>query len=265
MIPDRILIWTTRGYQSIGELSPGDKVISYSEDRHCTEYDTVTSINTEYAQCGLLGIKKMTLHYLMTPEHPVLITDLKTNKLMRVPIEDLLMNNSNRHEAVLGCKPFEPYKRTQDLDDIKWSARLAASSARHKTSARHSDKIWHYIRDINGEESQHWINTFFNWNILQRRTNFQKTIFMHNSFVRDMIYHVAPRAGVTTYWGPHKTKAGIYASAFSVGLPRNEKISSTFQWRADRQDGIIYNISTKNGNFLARYLGGTFLMACNYT
>lgn len=264
MIPDRNLIWTQRGYTHINYVSPGDQTISYNPERNCMEYDEISSIETDYYQGGLLGIKSIGLNCLYTPDHPILFTNIKTRELKRKPIRDIYMEKSRGDEQVLTPKPFEPYLRNQKDDELEWTARMAATSARHKRPPIYNDEIWKCLKDITAEEAQIWLNTFFHWNILQSKLHHMKTIFMHNQFVLNMVYHTAPRAGVSTYWGPHKTRRGIYRSALSICTEKDIRLYTPEQWRADRQDGTIYNISTKNGNFLGKYLGGTLISACKY-
>jgi hypothetical protein len=267
MIPDRILVWTTRGYQNIENVHVGDRVISYNAARNCTEYDTVSAIHTEYVSTGLIGIKKVGLHCLMTPEHPLLVTNVYTKEVERIAAEDLFMRKLSKKKAVISNRMFEPYRRTQDIADVEWTARLAASSSRHSAPPLYNDAIWDVLKDLTAEEAQAWLTTYFGWNIMHPRLHYGKTTLLRSKFVRNMLYHVAPRAGVGTYWGPYKPRGNhnIYISAFSITLQRDIPISHRTSWCADRQNGIIYNISTKNGSFLARYLGGTFLMACDYT
>lgn len=264
MIPDRILVWTTRGYQQIGNVAVGDRIISYNESRGCTEYDEVLAIETEYVRMGLIGIKQIGLHYISTPDHPVLLIDQKTRELDRVPIEDLFMRKTGKNKAIISNKMFEPSQRTLDLDYLEWTARLAASSSREKMPVLENDLIWDSLGEITGPEAQHWLNTFFHWNILKPRNHYMKTILMRNSFVRDMLYHVAPRAGVGTYWGSIRTHPRVnkFVMAFSITKEKEHIISVPEQWRADRHVGIVYNITSRNGSFLARYLGGVFLLAC---
>jgi len=267
MIPDRILIWTTRGYQNVNNVHVGDRVISYNPKRNCTEYDTISNIETKYVQQGLLGIKKMDLHYLLTPDHPILTINPYTKETNRLPIDKLFMKKTNAKLNIIGNRIFEPYRRTQDSEHLEWTARLAASASRQESPSHYSEIIWDSLRNINGEEAQIWLNTFFHWNILKPRPIFMKTILLRSKWARDMVYHTAPRAGVGTFWGPYKNKAYHYKyiQAFSIGKNSDHSIHHKAQWRADRQEGIVYNISTQNGSFLARYLGGTFLLACNHT
>lgn len=264
MIPDRILIWTPKGYKQIGDLAVGDRIISYNELRGCTEYDEVLAIETEYVRMGLIGIKQIGLHYISTPDHPVLLIDKKTRELESIPIEDLFMRKTAKNKAIVSNKMFEPYQRSQDLDYLEWTARLAASSSREKMPVIENAVIWDSIKEITGPEAQHWLNTFFHWNILKPRNNYMKTILMRNSFVRDMLYHVAPRAGVGTYWGLMRTHPRVknFVMAYSITKEKENIIYSANQWCADRQEGIVYNITSRNGSFLARYLGGVFLLAC---
>lgn len=268
MLPDRMLIWTaSKGFTDVKNVYVGDKVISYNPARNCTEYDTISSISTDYVRRGLIGLNKADLHFLLTPDHPIMTINPYTKEVTRQPAENLFMRRTGKYTRIIGNRVFEPYRRTQDLDQVEWTARLAASSSRHDAPSKYADIIWDCLRDINGEEAQLWLNTFFHWNILKSRHNYMKTALMRSHWVRNMLYHTAPRAGVGTYWGSYKNKSYHYKyiNAFSIGIESDHKIWNGTLWRADRQEGIVYNISTRNGSFLARYLGGTFLLACNYT
>lgn len=260
MIPDRTLIWTPRGYKNIRDLSVGDKVISFNPDKGYMEYDEVFSIKTDFYIGGLLGVKKVGCHFLLTPAHDILFINTKSRDTKRVPIEDRFMENAGGRNLLLGVKPFEPYKRSVDFDDVRWSARMAASSCRQDIPPLYEDKIWDIIKDITAPEAQEWLNTFFTWNILKPNPNYMRTVLMRNWFVRNMLYHVAPRAGVSTYWGPYRTKTW-FQNAFSLTKEGDHQLQR-IHWRADRHESIVYNIKTKNGNFLARYLGGLHIQAC---
>jgi|GEM_PF-2945258 len=265
MIPDRIIVWTSRGYQSIENVAVGDRVISYNPKRNCSEYDTVGSIETTWGQCGLIGVKKAGMHSLMTPDHELIVLDVKTKEITRTPINDLFMRRLGANRKLITKPMFEPYARTAELEDIEWSARMAASSSRSYTPSIWHSEIWNIIRDISGYEAQIWLSTFFGWNIMRNRWGYMKTIIMRNQHVKDMVYHVGPRAGVATYWGTYKTgPKAIPTHAMSISTEGDLAMDAMKDWRADRQEGILFNISTNNGSFLARYLGSTYIMTCKY-
>lgn len=266
MIPDRVLIWTTRGYVNVGEVTVGDKVISYNEKRGCTEYDTIGSVHTEWKQQGLIGIKHASMQFVLTADHPLLVINPYTKELSRPIADDLFMHATGKYQKLLANKMFEPYNRSQQLDDVEWTARLAASSSRHKAPPLYSDVIEDSIRDLTGVEAQAWLTTFFHWNILRARTNYMKTTLLRSNFVKAMLYHVAPRAGVGTFIGPYKVKANHYRFNHAFSITREGDIQIQREhWCADRQDGILYNISTRNGNFLAKYASSTLPIACEYS
>jgi hypothetical protein len=266
MIPDRVHIWTARGFRNIGDVAVGDRVISYNPSRGCTEYDSIGSVQTEWKQKGLIGINRVGTNLLLTPDHPMLITNVRTKQLDRIKADDLFMSTFGRGNKLLMNRPFEPYCRQQPIEDVEWLARLAASSSRHKAPPLYYDAIEDGLRDITAQEAQAWLTTFFHWNILKARPNYMKTTLLRSSFVRAMLYHVAPRAGVGTYLGPYRNKPNHkrFVQAFSITKTGDSQIQRE-HWCADRQDGILYNLTTKNGNFLAKFGSSTFPMACEFS
>lgn len=266
MITDKTLIWTERGYINIDNLYVGDKVISYNADRHCTEYDAISWIHTDYQYCGLLGVKHAVINFLVSLDHPILLINAHTKEVQRSIIDDHFMKTLNYKKRLLTNKVFEPYQRSMDLDYVEWTARLAASSSRHRFAPLYSDVIEECIKDLTAVEAQAWLTTFFHWNVLRPQVNYMKTTLMRSAFTKDMIYHVAPRAGVGTYQGFFKTKAhfGLWVQAFSICKEANANLTKT-NWAAGRHEGIMYNVATRNGNFLARHGYSTFPMACKYT
>lgn len=266
MIPDSTLVWTKRGYSNIADLTPGDKVLSYNQARGCTEYDQIGSIKTEWMQQGLIGLKQCATDLLLTPDHPLLIINPKTKELSRIAINDLFMRNGGKFNKLLTNKAFEPYKRTHDIEDVKWVARLAVSSCRFRIPPLYQDVIEELLKDITGYEAQVWLNTFFHWGILRSRTQYMKTCMLRNQTIRDMLYHVAPRAGVGTYYGPFKTKAKhhLWQQAFSIAKQGNTNIVRE-HWCQNRHVGIFYTLSTKNGNFVGKQGSCTIPVACDYS
>jgi len=268
MIPNKIRVWTaSKGYVDIEEVNIGDKVISLNTKRNCTEYDTVSNIQTDYVHKGTIGFKKADLHFTLTPDHPLMIINPFTKEIIRKPIDDMFMRGTGKHARVVGNRLFEPYKRGQDTELIQWTARMAATASRQVSPPLYYDEIWNCLKDITGEEAQIWLQTFFHWNILKYRPFCMKTVLLQNKWVKEMVYHTAPRAGLGTYWGSLRNKSyhHKFIQALSITKSSDVVVGSKLQWRADRHEGIVYNISTQNGSFLARYLGGTFLLACNYT
>jgi hypothetical protein len=266
MIPDRIKIWTPRGYTHAGDLTPGDKVLSYNPSRGCTEYDTITMVQTDWRQLGLMGLKQASIFISVTPDHPLLIINPYTKELSRIPVEELFLKNGGKYKTFLTNKPFEPFKQNNSLEDVEWTARLAVSTSRFNQAPLYWDIIEPIIRDITALEARAWLNTFFHWNILRRRTQYMKTCLLRNEAVKAMLYHVAPRAGVGTYYGPFKTKAHFskWTQALSIAKEGNTNITR-LQWATDRHEGIFFKLATRNGNALARFGSSTFPIACDYS
>lgn len=266
MIPSDVLIWTPRGYKPIGDLTVGDKVISYNADKGYSEYDTIGGISTEWKRQGLIGLKQSSINLLVSPDHPLLIIDPLSKELTRIPADDLFMKKTGVAQRLLANKMFEPYKRSNDMEYIAWTARLAASSARFKRPVLYSDEINSCLADICGEEAQLWVNTFFHWNVLRSRPVYMKTILTRNDFIKDMLYHVIPRAGSGTYWGPYRTRQKYirHVYAFSTAKECDKNIEK-HHWCAERQDGLMFNMKTGNGNFLGKMKWSTMPVACNFT
>src|SRR5690348_9165227 len=101
MIPDKVQVWTTRGYQNIANLTPGDKVISYNESKGCSEYDQIGSITTDWKQQGLIGLKQCATDIALTIDHPLLIINPKTKEVSRLAINDLFLQNGGKNKKLL--------------------------------------------------------------------------------------------------------------------------------------------------------------------
>lgn len=264
MIPDRVLIWTTRGYQHVGELTVGDKVISYNPERACMEYDKVEYLETGWQSRGLIGIQHSYGSFLLTPDHPIPIINPYTRELQYEKIDDLFMSQTGKYKRVLTNKLFEPGTRRYSTDDIEWIARLAVSSSRFKMAPLYWDTIQEVVQDITGIEAREFLTTFFHWNILRSKPLYLKTCLLRNESIKAMLYHVAPRAGVGTFFGSLKTKAAYYKWVQGFSIAREGDLNITRQnWCADRHEGIFYNLATKNGNFLAKFGSSTIPIACN--
>lgn len=266
MIPDRIKIWTTRGFTHAEDLTAGDKVISYNPSRGCTEYDTIASVQTDWQQLGLMGLKQASIFISVTPNHPLLIINPYSKELSRIPIKELFLKNGGKYKQFLTNKPFEPFRRTNSIEDIEWTARLAVSSSRFNQGVLYPNEIYPVIENLTALEAQAWLTTFFHWNILRRRTQYMKTCLLRSDAVKAMLYHVAPRAGVGTYYGSFKTKAHYskWTQAFSIAKEGNTNITR-LHWAMDRHEGLFYNIATKNGNALAKFGSSTYPIACEYS
>lgn len=264
MITSDIWVWTKRGWLNPGDLMVGDIVISYNPKRNCTEYDTIQHIHQEYGTNGLFGIQSKSMSMLVTKDHPVIVYNKQNNEAYRKPMDDIFMSYMVVGNNVLYNRWFEPYHITKDLDDLAWSARLTASFWRTKyMPAEYLGQIWPLIEDIHGIEAQHWIDVFFHWNILKRGVNWMKTIRLRNRDVRDMIFHVAPRAGVGAQFMPNPIKKPGNPWLMSVSTTGDLALSPAGGWFKERRTGSTFNIKTSNGSFLAKRQSGTFICACD--
>lgn len=258
------LVWTKRGWKRSEELAIGDKVISYSHSRNCTEYDEISSIQMDYGIKPIIGLRAYSMNMCVTPDHPVVILDNKTKNIETKQIKEILLSSYKNDKSVLYTAPFEPYSMGSNLDDIAWSARVASSFGNVlATPLDIFHKTWNPIEEIGGYEAQHWTDTFFHWSVLQSGTYWYKAMPMSNKQTVDLAYHVIPRAGfgVRFLRNPRKN-----TRQWMLGLAVNSCLSIRLEnWYQDRIEGFFFNIKTKNGNFLARKTGGTFLCACEVT
>jgi len=264
MIYADTLIWTKRGWLRAEELVIGDVVISYNSSRNCTEYDNVDYIKIDYGANPILGLKTNSMNMAVTPDHPVLIKDRGTKIVERKSMDDVFLYTFKRDKSFLYTSPFEPYLRGQDLNDVAWSARVASSFGNVRyMPIELFHAVWNIVDDICGIEAQHWIDTYFHWDVLQGGTYWSKAVKLRNRQTRDMVYHIAPRAGFGARFMPNPKKpTGQWIMGLSV--QNSPKIGKS-SWYRDRLQGFVFNIKTKNGSFLARKTGGTFLCACDVT
>lgn len=249
-------IWTPFGYIFVDDLYIGERVISFNPDRGVCEYDEIKSIEIQHKSCMGFGINAKSMRQLLTPEHPIMLWNFKTKELRRVPIKDKFMRSmSGDNNSVLLHALFEPYKRSQELEDIKWSARMAASLSSHR---RARSNIFDIPKDLGGYESQIWLDTFFHWNRLTPMRNWMATVTLNNNEVRDTLFNVAPRAGVGIKSYRFRQKSLVSITVDGAVYPTI--YNSWFKQPIDEQ---VFNLTTRNGNVLARSSNGTFLLACN--
>lgn len=257
------LVWTKRGWQRAENLIIGDVIISYNSSRDCTEYDSVTYIHTEYRSRSIMGLKTHSMDLAVTEDHPFLIIRSSLDKtLVRKAMNDVFLNIT-KTQNILYTSSFEPYLMAQDMDDVAWSARVASSYGHVKYMPIDLyNEVWKIAENICGIEAQHWIDIFFHWNVLMPGTYFAKATKLHNRQTRALVHHIAPRAG----FGSKVTRNPRGAGQWIIGLSTqtNPEVRKT-NWYRDRVEGIFFNIKTKNGNFLAKKLGGTFLCPCDIT
>lgn len=257
------LVWTKRGWLKAEELVIGDIVISYNPLRNCTEYDKISSIKMDYAIKPILGLKSRSMTLKLTPDHPFIIKNNVHKTVERKTIDDVFLRAFNEGRTVLQNSPFEPYALTQNLDDIAWTARVASSF--DNTLAipiEYSRRVWNIIEELGGIEAQHWIDVFFHWNILLPATHWSKAVLLRNKDVRKMVYHIAPRAGFGAKFSRYPRNTRLWMMGLATQHAPQIRISN---WFRDRIEGYFFDIKTKNGSFLARAAGGTFLCPCDIT
>lgn len=246
-------IWTPYGYLFAEDLYIGEKVISFNPARGVCEYDTVSQIEIEERRCMGLGLNSKSMRVLLTPDHDLLVWNNKLKVLSRVSIESrFMLGYSSKQKSILAHAVFEPYKRSQAEADIEWSARMAATISRHKRAMLDVGNI---IDDLGGYEAQLWIDTFIHWNKLLRGRNWMGTAHLANRQVRDVIYNIAPRAGVGARWY-------IKGNYPLVSIPINGYIYQPL-WFKEPLNGLMFNLTTRNGNVLMKSAHGTCLVACN--
>lgn len=258
------LVWTKRGWKRSEELAIGDKVISYSHSRNCTEYDEISSIQIEYGIKPVMGLRTHSMNMCVTPNHPFIIVNSLTKKVETITISDAFLSAFAGNKSVLYSSHFEPYKTSGSMEDVAWSARVASSFGNVlATPLDIFQQTWKAVEEINGIEAQHWVDIFFHWSVLQPGTYWSKAMPMSNKQTVELAYHVAPRAGFGIRFLRNPRKS---ARQWMLGLSvNNSPVIKLDSWYQDRIEGFFFNIKTRNGNFLARKTGGTFLCACDVT
>lgn len=247
-------LWTPHGWIRPEHLYVGLKIMSFNPDRGVCEYDTIKSIKTDNMQCMGYGINVKSISQLLTPDHDLLIWNSYTKKLTKKNIEDRFMVSINPtwNSFILASAPFEPHKRMNDLEDIKYSARMAASISKHRFA--YSGKI---ETEMSGYEAQVWVDTFFHWNKLLYGSNWMATVELNNKYIRDILYEIVARAGIGL-------KYRFRGSKKIVSVSMNGFVATgNLSWFKKTIDGPVFNITTKNGSAVARNAGGNFLLACD--
>lgn len=248
-------IWTEYGYVFVEDLYVGQKVISFNPARGVCEYDYIQGIQTEYSRCMGLGLSAKSFRQVLTSDHPLLIWDLSKKVLTYTTIEERFMRHmfAFRPKAILAHAPFEPYKITQSTEDIMWSARYTASIAAQKRVSLDSEIC---LKDLGGYEAQLWLETFFHWNKLVPNGTWMATVVVNNEEVRRLLYNIAPRAGVGVKLHMLRNKSLMSISTDGRVLPHTGWFKATI-------DGMVFNLTTSNGNVLMKSYGGTSLVACD--
>lgn len=265
MIHYKTQIWTKHGWKNYEDVTVNDTLISYNERLGYCEYDKVNKVWSDYLDTNYMGIKFKSMNLFVTNDHPIITTNRITKEVSRFQIRDVLAHNFAGKRGILYSKPFLPYKRTQDFDDLKWSARIAATYAQSKYYVN-LDHVWELIEEITAHEARVWLDEFFHWNVKGHASpNWMFCTCLSNKGVRDMIFHVGPRAGVGVFWAPlhnfNLRKGGMWA--IRTSSLRDAGPSLRNGWHQDRFQGVAFNLKTNNGNFLARRHGGSFLVACD--
>lgn len=263
MIYSDTLIWTKRGWLKAEELIIGDIVISYNPARNCMEYDRAGWIKIDYGIHPIMGLKSHSINFALTPDHPFLLKNNTKKTLERKTMNDVFLSSFNPNKTILYSAPYEPYLISGNLEDVAWTARAASSFG--NVRAMPIDifhQIWNIIDDLAGLEAQHWIDVFAHWDVLMPGTYWSKATKLKNRQVRDMVYHIAPRAGFGTRFMPSPKRIGQRIIGLST---QNAPQIRSINWYRDRVEAHFFNIKTKNGSFLARKTGGTFLCPCDIT
>jgi hypothetical protein len=250
-------LWTPFGWHFAEDLWVGQRVISFNADRGCCEYDTIESIEIKRMQTSGYGLEFSSMRQVLTPDHPLLHWRADTKVLQRVPIKDLFMRrfNSGGRSSILVSMLFEPYKRTQDIEDIKWSARIAATMSRHRRATIYDRDM---LRELGGYEAQVWTDTFFHWNKKLPAKNWMACVPLTNLELRDIVLSTASRAGRGARYMLVPTGPRMYVTHSSFAYP-----TSDYNWFKRPINGDVFNVTTKNGSILAATNKGTHLLACN--
>lgn len=264
MIHTDTLIWTKRGWLKAEELIIGDVTISYNQLRNCTEYDLVSNIQIDYGINPFLGLKTHSMNMLVTPDHPFITMNKVTKTSSRKIIDDVFLTSIKDSLSILYTSAFEPYSISQSLDDIAWSARVASTFGNVRAMPVDLfDEVWNLVENIAGIEAQHWIDIFYHWNVLESGTYWSKAIKLRNKHSRDLVSHIAPRAGFGSRFMPNPKRP---TSQWIMGLSTQKyPVVNITNWYRERLETYVFNIKTNNGTFLAKKTGGTFLCACDIT
>lgn len=257
MISSNVKVWTTKGWLPSSSITVGDKVISYNPDRNCTEYDEVLEARQDYTFIkSLMGLKIKNVKFWITPDHPLMLNG--KNGVNFVPIEDQWM----RSAKLIAHRPFETYNETADIEELRWSARHAAlySRAVELPKAFHK-KIWRMVREISGYEAQCWLEEFYRWNTLHPSyQSWMKSAPLKNQQIRDLIFHIAPRAGVGCCWWPMSPRLRSIYRSMRITIIDDIKLNRMSYGMKD-YEGLLFDLKTNNKNYLIQYVRSVFLIA----
>lgn len=249
-------IWTTRGWRTAEEVYVGEKIISFNASRNCCEYDEIKSIELAFVDTGGVGVQKFGTYLLTTTDHPIIcVNNDKTTE--RYATKDVFLKT----KTVLYNRWFEPYHRTQSEEDIRWSARIAATYNKTRFAPVLND-VRSITSNFGGIEARWWLESFFQWTVLVNNVNFMKNTRVFNREVREIALNVAARAGVGSDYDKSWRQAFGGIKVFSITRPTDLKVSVDTGWFSKPLKGLVYNLTTKNGNFLGRGFRGNFLITC---
>lgn len=253
--------WTNHGWVWLDNLTPGDKVMSINHEKNYAEYDTVYSIKQEYMNTGIMGLHTKSMNMLVTRDHPIMLVDQSNQTVTRKPVEQIFNKSIKLHEYVLYNRMFDPHIKTNKIEDIKWSAQVAAIYCHSKALPKELKKAIDLTLNFGGYEARIWLDEFYHWNILRKTTAaFMYGVYLENIMVKNALFNIAPRAGCGIIWKLSDFNKKLMAHLTSTA---DIKPSSLGNWYLCPWQGNMIDVTTKNGNFLARKSQGTFYIACN--
>lgn len=260
MISNDHLIWSN-GYKEPEDLKIGDPLRSLDPLTGKTVDDFVIDIEYDEVATSYNGFRGLCMNQLVSPDHPILSINLHTNNISRPTISSKMMTASQRNVMVI-ASPYKLYERNNDLEQVKWSARIAAVYAQHDLFLTDQDSI-QYSKNLTGYEARVWLGTFMDWNVLRPYPTWMKTVYLRNYIVRDMIFDIAPRAGVGVHFSPYYWSRIPKDGMWVIKLTKNSHVYvTTDKWVMQRYEGPVFNITNNNGSILVLRKNGTFLVAC---
>lgn len=243
-------VWTTKGWLPPAQVSAGDTIISYNKERNCTEYDTVKEIRQDFTmRKELLGVRSKSAFLFVTPDHPLLIVK---DGLQFIQIRDHLLSTGK----MMMARPFEPYKETAPMEDVRWCGRYVALFNKNQYIPQ-IDLVRSITKDMSGHEAQAWLEEYFRWNILMQGVNWMKSSMLRNKITRDMILEIGARAGVgAAWWATEKRRYRTIRITTLDDINLNYTHYGSKEYR-----GFLFDMKTNNNNFLIERRRGSFLVA----
>lgn len=186
-------IYTTRGWKTAEEVYVGDKIISFNPTRNCCEYDRIEAVEIKWLNTGGMGMQKLGAYCLISPDHPVILIN-KDRSTERKKIKDVFTTN----KTLLFNKWFEPYHRSLDEEDIRYSARILAGYRMHCNPRIDFSWIKNIVSGLGGIEARWWLESFFQWGVLVNNVNYTKNAKIASGEIREIALIAAAKAGVGT-------------------------------------------------------------------